>query len=762
MQFLNFKNKPIINKIVFPILAVFILIGGTLYYFNLKAISDFAEELIKKDILNYAHELYSVCDQTLTDLLYEGKADDEKSIVIAKGTTLDSIETFARHKDIEILIYSNGNEVLKTGIFDKAAHEISYLKEEQVLSIYINNERYYVYLFEFKPWRWQILIATNPYKYLYIENKVHLSYIISSIIFIISLLFIVISLNKSIRNPIISIIQSLNNNTLPDYKGTKEIEFLSNNIRLMMNSLDRRIKELENKEKEISEAKEFNEAILNSISDPISIREADSLKIISANNAFINKFKKEDEEIIGRTCYDTLHNLSHKCPDCPPTEKLKEGKPFNYETKTYDKDGVAVTLDVSASPFKDKLGNITHLIFVARDITERRHLEEQLRQSQKIESIGILAGGIAHDFNNILTAIIGYGNLLQMKLGDNPVLNLYVKQILKSSDRAVNLVSSLLAFSRKQIVEPIPVELNEIIIKISKLLRRLLEENIELKINLISEKLMVMADPLQLEQVLMNLATNARDAMPTGGSLLIETDLSKIDEDFIKIHGYGKVGYYAKILVSDSGSGIDPKILKDIFDPFFTTKEVGKGTGLGLSMVYGIIKQHNGFINVYSELDKGTTFTIYLPLIKIEANKEKKTEIYKDITSELKGRETILIAEDESLVRELHRELLSNYGYKIYEAADGEEALKMFNEYKDEIELVLSDVVMPKKNGKELIKEIQKIKPDMKIILMSGYSLNLIGREGLIDCKIDFVSKPISPENLLKKIREVFDNTDSS
>ncbi|MCX8030614.1 MAG: response regulator [Thermodesulfovibrionales bacterium] len=759
-----FKNKPIVFKIIFPIILAFILIGVTLFYFNLKSISDFAEEIIKNDVKNYEYDIYSLCDKNLNNLLNEKKADDQISLTIAKANTINSIEAYAKEKEIEVFISSPYTEILKTSLFEEISLDKDKVTEKKILTWYLNNKRYFVYLFSFEPWQWRILLAIAPDKYSNIENKVLLSYMISCFIFFVSLFFIISSLNKSIKEPLVSIVNSLNKNIPPSYEGTKEIEFLSNSIRAMLNSLERRIRELEYKEKEIIKEKEFAESILNSISDPICIIEAESLKIISANEAFKEKFKiKNAESLIGIPCYSILHNRSESCPECPIDSFLREGKAFTYETKIYDKYHKHVTFEVSISSFVDKLSNITYIILVQRDITERKRLEEQLIQSQKLESIGILAGGIAHDFNNILTAITGYANLLYLKVEQDPILKKYVEQILKSSDRAVKLISSLLAFSRKQIINPIPIDINEIIMQSIKLLRSLLEENIEIKTNLSHEKLLIMADPVQLEQVFMNLATNSRDAMPKGGTFLIETNKSNIDENYIAMYGYGKVGQYAKISVTDTGTGIDPKIINDIFNPFFTTKEVGKGTGLGLSMVYGIIKQQNGFIDVQSEKGIGTTFNIYLPLINSVVSETKVQEKPKyDNKIDLTGTESILIVEDERLVRESHKELLLNYGYKTFEASDGEEALNLFLNHIEEIDLILCDVVMPKKNGMELAKDIINHKKNIKILLMSGYSIDLREKQDLLNDNINFISKPVSGENLLKKIRQLLDNNIST
>jgi CheY-like chemotaxis protein len=370
-----------------------------------------------------------------------------------------------------------------------------------------------------------------------------------------------------------------------------------------------------------------------------------------------------------------------------------------------------------------------------------------------MEAIGQLAGGIAHDFNNILTAIIGFGNLLKMEMSSDDMLRSYVTQILNSAERAANLTQALLAFSRKQIINPKPVDLNEIIRTLEKLLSRIIGEDIELSVFLTDKDLTVMADPTQIEQVLMNLATNARDAMPDGGSLIIRTDVVHIDYEFLKVHGYGKPRNYALIIVEDTGQGMDDETKERIFEPFFTTKEVGKGTGLGLSMVYGIIRQHDGYINVYSESQKGTVFKIYLPLIKSIAEEQRPEKL----PTVKRGTETVLVAEDDTQVRELTKEILKDFGYTVLDAVDGEDALRVFNSNKDKVDILLLDVIMPKKNGKEVYDEIKKIKPTIKTVFMSGYNADVIHKKGIIEEGLDFILKPILPEDLLIKIRDVLD-----
>jgi len=420
-----------------------------------------------------------------------------------------------------------------------------------------------------------------------------------------------------------------------------------------------------------------------------------------------------------------------------------------YTFRATRKDGTVITVKVigTSITYNGRPAATGSLM----DITREETLESQLRQAQKMEALGTLAGGIAHDFNNILTVISGYGSLLTMTVEPENPLRMYVDPILVSAERAANLTQSLLAFSRRQPITLVPVNINASIRKTEKLLRRLLTEDVELVTALSSEDITVMADPTQIEQILFNLASNGRDAMQRGGRLTVETTRVELDQEFLAVHGYGEPGSYALLSISDTGSGMDAAVREKIFDPFFTTKETGKGTGLGLSTVYGIVKQHNGYINVYSEESMGTTFHIYLPAVPGTAP-EKETPV-RQIRG---GNEKILIAEDNDDVRRFMTSLLSRYGYSVVEALDGEDAILKFRNH-GKIDILILDSVMPRKNGRETYDEIRAIDPHVKVIFTSGYTRDIVLDKGIEEKEFDFVSKPILPDEILMKVREVLD-----
>jgi PAS domain S-box-containing protein len=402
----------------------------------------------------------------------------------------------------------------------------------------------------------------------------------------------------------------------------------------------------------------------------------------------------------------------------------------------------------------DESGSPAFIQGTIYDITDQKKLEEQLQHAQKTEAIGQLAGGVAHDFNNILSAMIGFATLAQMKMKEDDPAKKYLSRIFELSDKAAKLTGSLLAFSRKQVINIRPLKLNEIVNNTCMLIARVIGEDIKLDIKLSDEDMVIMTDSIQLDQILVNLATNARDAMPEGGTLTISTSVLYMDDEFIRLHGHGNPGQYALMQVEDTGSGMDENTRNRIFDPFFTTKEVGKGTGLGLAIVYGIIKQHNGYIDVYSEARKGTIFKMYLPMLNIDAD----ISVSADMLPLKGGAEVILVAEDEQATRESLKGMLEEYGYRVVEAKDGQDAVNKFNEQKDHISLVLMDVVMPIKSGKEAFNEIREINPNARIIFTSGYTGDMVKNKGIVDSGAQFISKPVSPNELLAKIRQALDD----
>ncbi len=393
------------------------------------------------------------------------------------------------------------------------------------------------------------------------------------------------------------------------------------------------------------------------------------------------------------------------------------------------------------------------------ETSERINLEQQFLHIQKMESVGRLAAGIAHDFNNVLSVIIGYSDLLLTTVPPEDPVHKKIQRIHDSGSKAATLTRQLLAFSRKQVLEKKAISINTVIHNFLKILGKMVGDDIVITTYLSEESCIVEADPGQIEQIIMNLIVNAKDAMPGGGEIIIETEEIKLDQHYVNKRIEVKPGQYILMAISDTGEGMDEYVQSKIFDPFFTTKEQGKGTGLGLSTVYGIVKQHEGYIYAYSEKGRGTTFKIYLPA---SSNAVEETESQSDDKSLLQGNETILIVDDDISIRQLIIETLKPQGYNCLQAASGKDAMNELRKYRGEVHLLLTDVVMPGMNGKALAEKIREEWPEMKLIFMSGYTENIIAHHGVLEQGINYIAKPITPVTLTKKIRSVLFNRQSA
>jgi PAS domain S-box-containing protein len=482
-------------------------------------------------------------------------------------------------------------------------------------------------------------------------------------------------------------------------------------------------------------------------------------RITEVNQTELEMLGYSREEMLGRRVWEfVVEEIS---------EKMVRGKASgiipvegSFERKYKRKDGTILHVLITDRALKDSEGRIIGIRTALQDISrlkevekEKESLQEQLRQSQKMEAIGRLAGGVAHDFNNLLTVIKGYAQLSLLGLKEDSPLRDALKEIGGAADRASQLTRQLLAFSRRQIFEMKVLNINSIIKDLEKMVRRIIGEDIELVSILADDLGKVKTDPGQIEQVILNLVVNARDAMPEGGRLTIETKNVFLDEEYAKSHVAVTVGPYVMLSVSDTGCGMTPEVKEKIFEPFFTTKEKGKGTGLGLSTVYGIVKQSGGNIWVYSEPGQGSTFKIYLPRVE-EEGEFQRVPIEKEIP---KGSETILVIEDDDSVRRVAVRFLKRQGYVVFEAKRGEEALEIFKNHNGPIHLILVDVIMPGESGPQLIERIKENSWEFKVLYMSGYTDNAIVHHGVLKKGVEFIQKPFTLESLSRKVREVLD-----
>ncbi|MBM9521004.1 PAS domain S-box protein [Desulforhopalus vacuolatus] len=507
-------------------------------------------------------------------------------------------------------------------------------------------------------------------------------------------------------------------------------------------------------EREILQSKLLIESVINGIADPVFVKD-EKHRWIMLNDAFCRVFCKTCGELLGKSDYDFFPEKEARLFWEHDDIVFTSNKPdINEEHIVIGEETRIVS--TNKSPFTNPITGARNLVATLRDITDTKRLEEQFNQAQKMESVGRLAGGVAHDFNNMLGVILGHTDIILAQLKTSQPFIDNLKEIKKAAERSSQLTRQLLAFARKQTVAPKVLDINKIVGGMTKMMRRLIGEDIDLVWDPCRDIWPVKIDPGQIDQILVNLCVNARDAIDDNGKLTIETNNSVFDEDYCKYHTDSKPGEYVMLAVSDNGCGINREIIDNIFEPFFTTKKTGVGTGLGLATVFGIVKQNNGFINVYSEPDKGSTFKIYLPRYLGDESQTIRKEI--PVEQTIRNGETILLVEDEPAILEMTTMMLEGLGYTVMAAATPGEALRFVEEYPKQIQLLMTDVIMPEMNGKELAKNILARYPDLKRLFMSGYTADVIAHHGVLDEGVHFIQKPFSIQDLATKLREVLES----
>lgn len=544
-------------------------------------------------------------------------------------------------------------------------------------------------------------------------------------------------------------------------KANEELEtrITERTIELIQLNLDLSIEINERKqaEKALLESEKRNRTIIETTIEGICILDAEG-KTVFINNQMTKMLCYSPKEMTGKVLTEYM-NVEEQIIALAKFENHRHGNKERYDAKFRRKDGTDLWVIVSGNPLYDENGNFTGVLNMITDVSERKKLEDHFRESQKMQGIGQLAGGIAHEFNNILTIILGYANLTSNQLDKSDSAYDYIKSIITASTRAADLTHGLLAYSRKQIMIKKPVNINQKLKNTVNILSSLIGEEILIQSNLTEAALPILADSEQIERVFLILASNARDALEAnGGVLKISSEMITVEADDRIIHGFEHPGQYARITFTDTGAGMNETTKSRIFEPFFTTKEVGKGTGLGLSIAYGILDKHDGYIRCASKPDKGTTFELYLPIISLpEKVEEAKPSLFSRDLSEI-CTEAILIAEDDPELRDLIGTVLKRAGYETIQAVNGKEAVIKFKANQDRVKLLVFDVIMPVKNGKEAYEEIRAIKPEIKAIFTSGYSAEVIREKELFEEHINFISKPLSPEQLLAKVRRALNN----
>jgi PAS domain S-box-containing protein len=501
--------------------------------------------------------------------------------------------------------------------------------------------------------------------------------------------------------------------------------------------------------------RELLRTLLDLLPDSVYIKDLDS-RFLMANKTLAKRFGRDNpSQLVGLSDKD-FFPAEQAAVLRAEEEKVIAGETINEKEESFVlPDGQKRTLLVTKVPFRNNQGQICGLVGTGRDVTERKQLEEQLRQSQKMEAFGQLAGGVAHDFNNLLTVILGHIALLQLQESPNPDQAAGLVEIAKAAERAANLTRQLLTFSRRQLFQPKPLDLNEVVANTSNMLQRLIGEHIGLETHFAPGGAPVMADRTMMEQILINLAVNSRDAMPKGGRLIIQTAAIVISEADVQANPKARPGAFIRLKITDTGCGIGPKEMERIFEPFFTTKEVGKGTGLGLATVFGIVAQHHGWIEVESKVNAGATFHVYLPCLPESEKFQTEFSRAPDVRG---GNETILLVEDESPVRSLARTLLERKGYHVIEADSGVSALKIWQKQRDAIDLLFTDMVMPEGiSGRELAARLMAEKPGLKVIYSSGYTDDMLGENSPLRNNPNFLEKPFNSHKLLKQVRDCLD-----
>jgi two-component system, cell cycle sensor histidine kinase and response regulator CckA len=539
---------------------------------------------------------------------------------------------------------------------------------------------------------------------------------------------------------------------------------MKGNLSRLVPALERELREAEERrrrrraEEALRESDRRYRTLVENIDLGVTLIDAD-FTVLMTNQALARLVDSTPEKIVGGLCYQRFAGRGFACDNCPGTRALTTGQMGEAERELTRNDGKVLSLRIQAFPVTGPTGEPTCFIEVVEDITERTRLQDQLQQTARLESIGRLAGGIAHDFNNLLTAMMGYSSVLLQQMGRDDPHREKVLQISCAAERAAALTRQLLAFSRKQVLNMRVLELNPIIAGFQEIMQRLLGEDIDLRPVLAPRLMQTKADPAQIEQILMNLVINARDAIPVHGRVLLETANVTLDEDYARLHAEVRPGPYVMIAVDDNGSGMTPEIRSQIFDPFFTTKELGKGTGLGLSTVYGIVKQHEGHIAVYSEPDRGTTFKIYLPAV-LEPAQTAGFQIGAETRPS--GTETILIVEDEEIVLRLACDALEMLGYTVLCASSPEAALRTSREHDGRIDLLVTDVVLPEMDGPRLFTKLAPERPDMKVMYVSGYTGDSIVQHGVLDRGVHFLQKPFTLGSLAAGVRAALEERPAS
>ncbi len=765
-------------RIIAPVFLIVLFSGFGFYIFVLSSVSDFADRHIKEGLRNVSHDIYNICDKNLNELLRTGLSKDEKALRVSKGLTIGMIEDFMRENNLKGSIKEDGREIQLTVDLPAVLSEIAEktVKEHVITSLEYEGKKYYANHIHFEPWRWHIILIKGEEEYAALTKKVRFAYGITGLILFMSVLSSFYFLNRYTRNPVRKIIKTIQKGEKPEYRGIYEFEFLSDNIRKMLEAMEKETRMLNN----------IYHIAASRRGDDFFDEVAMAIGRMYGLNPLITKFNPDGKTANVIALYsggEINKGMTVPIKDTPCEDILAKRHICITERNAYKefpKIGLLTEIKaeshIGTAVFNRK-GEVTGFVcafgkyveFTESDIKvfqtvgqmvatefemqekekEEARIREELFQTQKMEAIGTLAGGIAHDFNNMLQGILGYASLLKMKIKEDDPIYKPLEVIERSAERAADLTKQLLGFARKGKYFEEPLELNDIIYNVLQIISRTFDRSIEIKIDLDNKLWTVEGDKGQIEHVVLNLCINARDAMPAGGILRIETFNKEIKEGD---DSYSTIipGKYVLIKVVDTGMGMDEETMKHIFEPFFTTKGIGRGTGMGLAMVYGVVKNHDGFITIESEIARGSTFTICLPAVEKKPEREEKKG--KEIPY---GRGRVLVVDDEEFIRGLSREALEGLGYDVLEASDGKEAIEIYKAEKGKIDLVILDLIMPKMGGKETFEMLKEIDPDVKVLISSGYGIDPQAREMLDSRAKGFIQKPYNIAEIAEVIKGI-------
>ncbi len=765
-------------RVLAPVLAVTVVIGITVYLFLLRNISDFAEAQIRSSFEEMGRDVYRIFDNSINELTSKGILGDEKRVRIEKARVISKIEEFLKENNLKGIVLEDGRERLNIEAIPPDLYENikEKIRENTVSRLNYHGITYYVYHNYLDLWDWHIVLIKDASDFSILIKKIILLYVITGSILIMGFLFLIVYLRKTIHEPINAITNSLKKRENINYSGIREFEFLSKEINLIRKDLEEETRHL-NYVYNISATKrgdDFFEEVVRAINILFGLntliariqQDGSSGHVLSM---YVNgEIKKGfDLHLKGTPCEDVMasqhfvvikEGASNLYPDANLLQDTNADSYIGFAI--FNRKGKPIGIinvfgrkrDFSDSDIKvlQTIGQIVAAeIERIDDEKEKERMQEQLFQAQKMEAIGTLAGGIAHDFNNMLQGILGYASLIKMKLDDTDPMYKPIDVIEKTAMRAAELTQQLLGYARKGKYFVVPLNLNDLVTEVMRIITRTFDRAIEIKTSLSRGLWCVQGDKNQIENVIMNLCINARDAMPAGGRLLIETYNKEVIEGEMP-YPWAKPGRYAVIRVTDTGTGMDEEVKRHIFEPFYTTKEVGKGTGMGLAMVYGVVKNHDGFITVDSEVGKGSTFTVYLPAKEVVDVHKTTEERKKPVT----GTGTILIVDDEESIRNLLRDALSGLGYNVIEAENGRDAIEVFESNKGRIDLVILDLIMPVMGGEETLKRLKGIIPDVKVLIATGFGVDSSLQETLKDIGISgFINKPFNIAEISESIK---------